>query len=548
MVDEVAVVDPVEVAVEPSTTRTRRRIGIAGPVRSGLGILVVVVAWELLARTLFAGTNLIAPPSGILDATIDNWSLYLRAARTTLWAAARGFLWGNLVAIALGALVALAPISERVVLRVALAVWCLPLVAMGPLLRVVYGPGEGPQVTLAALAVFYTTLVPLIVGLRAVPQSWTDLVASYGRGRVTSLHVVRARACLPYLFAGLQVAAPAAFLGALVGEFTGAERGMGLLTINAMRALQTDELWAVASISALLAMAGYVLVGAIGRRLVIGQPALLMAPPPARSASSLLARGARFTLEIGVTVAVLLGMWIGLMALLDLNPYFAKRPADVWTYLVTAPDAAANRQEIRDALGSTAQVAVPGYVLGLALGATCAAAFELWPAVRRTATPFAVALRCVPIVAIAPLLVQAFGRGAIGTTMTVAIMTFFPTLVACAHGLRQTSGQVLDLYAVYDTGRLRTLVSGQVPGMAPAFFAAARIAVPATVLAATVAEWLATGTGMGNLMALAAANSRYATLWSCVVAVTVIASLAYGVVAILERVVLRRVAPEQLSW
>ena len=101
---------------------------------------------------------------------------------------------------------------------------------------------------------------------------------------------------------------------------------------------------------------------------------------------------------------------------------------------------------------------------------------------------------------------------------------------------------------MYDTGRVRTLLSGQVPAMLPAFFAAARIAVPATVLAATVAEWLATGTGMGNLMAIAAVSSRYATLWSCVVIITLIATVSYGVVTLIERIVLRRVAPEQLSW
>jgi ABC-type nitrate/sulfonate/bicarbonate transport system permease component len=151
-------------------------------------------------------------------------------------------------------------------------------------------------------------------------------------------------------------------------------------------------------------------------------------------------------------------------------------------------------------------------------------------------------------VAIAPLLVQAFGRGVTGTTMTVAIMTFFPTLVACSHGLRQTPGQVTEFYAVYNTGRVRTLVSGQLPAMLPAFFAAARIAVPATVLAATVAEWLATGTGMGNLISVAAARSRYDLMWACVVVVTLIAAVGYGVVAVIERAVLTRVAPEQMSW
>ncbi len=529
----------------PVVVRRQRRHDL---VRSALGFVVVLVAWELLARTVLEGSRTIAPPTGIADAIVDNWNLYQRAARPTLWEAARGFLWGNLAAVALAALAAVLPFTERVILRVALVIFCLPLVAIGPLLRVVYGTGDGPQVTLAALAVFYTTLVPVLVGLRAVPQSWSDLVASYGRGRARTLVTVRARASVPYLFAGLQVAAPAAFLGALVGEFTGAERGMGLLTINSMRALRTNELWAVATVSALISMAAYLIVGAIGRRLAVGQPAILLAPPPSAAPRSPWRRIVRSTLDTVATIAIIGVLWVGLMNWFDLDPYFAKRPGDVWEYLVSSPNAGAQRREILDSLRDTARIAIPGYLFGLLIGAVAAAVFALSDVVRRTITPFAIALRCVPIVAIAPLLVQAFGRGVTGTTTTVAIMTFFPTLVACAEGLKQTPGQVLDIYATYDTSRLRTLVSGQIPAMGPAFFAAARIAVPATVLAATVAEWLATGTGIGNLMALAAVNSRYATLWACVVIVALIAALAYGVVAMIERVVLARIAPEQLTW
>ena len=272
---------PAETAAAPPSATPRRpgpRFDVGNIARTALGFVVVLVAWELLARTVLDGKNLIAPPTGIASSIADNWDLYQRALRTTLWEAARGFVWGNAAALLLAALVAIVPATERIVLRVALVVFCLPLVAMGPLLRVVYGTGDGPQVTLAALAVFYTTLVPVLVGLRAVPQSWSDLVASYGRGRLTTLTTVRARASIPYLFAGLQVAAPAAFLGALVGEFTGAERGVGILIINSMRALRTDDLWAVAAISAAVSMLAYVLVGAIGHRMATGQPALLMAP------------------------------------------------------------------------------------------------------------------------------------------------------------------------------------------------------------------------------------------------------------------------------
>lgn len=191
--------------------------------------MVFLGLWEWVGRTVLAGRHLIGVPSGIAAKLVDNAEVYGRGLWFTTREALLGYLWGNLAAMALALLVVLVPTLERLVLRFALVVYCLPLVALGPLLRLVYGFGDGPQITLAAFAVFYLTLVPLLVGLRAVPRSWLDLTATYGRGRWTTLVVVRGRASLPYLMAGLQASVPAAFLGALVGEFTGAERGLGVL-------------------------------------------------------------------------------------------------------------------------------------------------------------------------------------------------------------------------------------------------------------------------------------------------------------------------------
>jgi ABC-type nitrate/sulfonate/bicarbonate transport system permease component len=249
--------------------------------------------------------------------------------------------------------------------------------------------------------------------------------------------------------------------------------------------------------------------------------------------------------EAALTFVAVIAGWIGFLQLFNLNPYFAKTPAQVWAYLVSEPGAAADRNAILRALGSTALVATPGYLAGLALGVGAAALFELAPAVRRTMTPVAVALRCVPIIAIAPLLVQALGRGPFGTTSVVALMTFFPTLVASLYGLRQAPGHVTDFFDVFATPSWRVLLLARIPAMAPAFFSAARIAAPSAILAATVAEWLATGTGIGNYLAVTAATSKYAALWSSVVVVTIAAVAVYWVVELIERAVLSRIAPEQ---
>jgi ABC-type nitrate/sulfonate/bicarbonate transport system permease component len=125
-------------------------------------------------------------------------------------------------------------------------------------------------------------------------------------------------------------------------------------------------------------------------------------------------------------------------------------------------------------------------------------------------------------------------------------MTFFPALVACLQGLRQAPGQAMDVMRIYATPPLMQLWHAKIPAMLPAFFAAARLAVPAAILAATIAEWLATGTGLGNLMALTASTSDYNLLWSAIVVITLASSLGYGLVSLAERAVLARIAPEQL--
>lgn len=511
----------------------------------GLGLLVAVLAWEALARAL-AGTFLIAGPIEIAGWLVANAGLVWRATGTTLWAAGWGFVAGNLAAAALAGLSFLVPQARRMVGALALLVFCLPFVATGPILRVLYGPGIGPQITLSALAVYYTTYLALMTGLRAAPASWFDLVRSYGRGEAQALLRVRLRAAVPYAVAGLQIAAPAAFLGAMVGEFTGADRGLGVLTIRTTRALDVPGTWAIGLVAAAVSIVAYLGLGWLGRWLSVAPAAVLLAVPPTTAASRF-EGGLRFVLRALVAAVLVLALWHGLMEAFGLNRFFAKRPADVWAHLVGGPQSGAHRQALLTAFGQTMVLAVPGYLAGLALGAALAAWVVLRPRIAASVLPVAIALRSVPIITTAPLIALILGRGAAGTITITAVMIFFPTLVACLSGLRQTPGQVNDVFASYAATPVQRLIHAQVPAMLPALFSAARMAVPAAILAATTTEWLATGIGMGTLMALSASTSDYGTLWSAVVLLAVTAAGAYVAVEALEHRVLRRYGPEQLS-
>ena len=222
----------------------------------GVSIVLFLFAWESIAKA-YPDSFVVAGPVAIIGYIDAHQTLLGRALAATFSSAAWGFLWGNLAAVCMAILVILVPKSQRIMSALALVLFCLPLVATGPILRVLYGPGDGPQITLAALAVYYTTYLALLVGLRSIPQSWSDLNRIYGQGAISELIHIRAMASIPYLIAGLQIAAPAAFLGAMIGEFTGSERGIGVLILRAMLGLDAVATWTLAVMSASVTMVAY---------------------------------------------------------------------------------------------------------------------------------------------------------------------------------------------------------------------------------------------------------------------------------------------------
>lgn len=529
------------VAAAPRPVRTELR-SIPGWVSTVLALGGLLIIWEIAARTVFAGSYVLAPPSGIIDRLSSEWPLYRRNLAHTTVNAAWGFLWGNLFAVTLAFVATLVPGLRRTIGGVSLTVFCLPLVALAPILRVVLGPGETTPIVLAALAVFFTTYIAALLGFDSAPAGALEVVRSYGRGRTMAFLVVRARASVPALFAGFQIAAPAAFLGALVGEFTGSSRGLGILTVQALRTLETDRVWTVAVVSTVVACGAYLFVGWLGRRLCPWAAAVDLTAAPASATR----RGVGWRLgAFAAPVAAVLLLWVGFLRVFDVHPFFAKTPVDVWTALISGPRAAETRALVLPALWDTVAITFLGFFAGLAAAIVLAVGFVLAPFLERSLLPVAVALRAVPIITTVPVIILLLGRGIFATVVIVAVMSFFPTLVNCHAAMRRTPDGILDVLRSYDAGPLPRAAVAHLPTAVPALLASARIAVPTSLLGATVAEWLATGRGIGNVMIVAANTARYDTLWVCVTLLTLVAVIGYWLVSVMERSVLSRMAPER---
>lgn len=247
--------------------RLTRRAGVPSWLFGAAGLLVLLVVWEILGRTVFADSRAVPPPTAILKQLgTDGFTFYGPNIVTTLREAGKGWLWGNVIAIVLAIAFVQIPLVERALLQLALASYCLPVIAIGPVLAVLFS-GDTSKVILAALSVIFTTLVGALVGLRSADRTSLDLIRAYGGGSWTQLWKVRLRASLPSLFAGLRIAAPAAMLGAIVGEYLGAESGLGVAMINSQQSLAVERTWGIALVATALSGLAYALTALVGRLL-----------------------------------------------------------------------------------------------------------------------------------------------------------------------------------------------------------------------------------------------------------------------------------------
>jgi sulfonate transport system permease protein len=454
-------------------------------------------------------------------------------------------VWGNALAIALALLFVMIPPIESALLKLAIASYCMPIIAIAPILNIVFS-GDKSKVVLAALSVFFTTLIGMSAGLRSADRVSLDVVRAYGGTSWKALVKVRLRASLPNLFAALRIAAPAALLGAIVGEYLGGSKGLGVAMINAEQSLDVTRVWSLALFAAALAGAGYALTGLVAKLVTPwakGQKVGVGAAPATAKPHSAAFRASRSVLFLAVSIGVTLLCWVAFIKLFHLNSYFAKSPAAVWDYLTQGSSAGANRQVLWSALVTTLRDASLGYVFGTLLAVLAAMAVVTYRMVETTFMPVAVVLRSIPLVAMTPLIALALGRGLVSVTVIAGIITFFPTLVNVVQGLRSAPDDAILLMRAFDASKLTTLFKVRLPSALPSLFSSARIAAPGALLGAVLAEWLSTGKGLGYLMLEASTESQFSQLWSGVVLITVASVIIYALVGVIETPVLKRFGP-----
>jgi ABC-type nitrate/sulfonate/bicarbonate transport system permease component len=245
-------------------------------------------------------------------------------------------------------------------------------------------------------------------------------------------------------------------------------------------------------------------------------------------------------LSIGLSIAFVGVAWLAFLKYFSVNPMVAKSPADVWDYLFSVPSAAANRSLVLSGLWRTLLDAGLGLVAGLLAAVGVAMLFVLSRTAERSFMPVAMVVRSVPLVAMTPVLTLVFGRGLLATTVISGLIVFFPALVNLVLGLRSAAPEAADLIRAYGGTTWTTMRKVMIPTALPAFFASARISAPGSLIGALLAEWLATGKGLGYQMLQDFSTFKYDDLWTSVVVVAMASLIVYTLIGVLEAFVLMR--------
>jgi NitT/TauT family transport system permease protein len=233
-----------------------------------LAFVLVIGMWEALIPALGVSKIIMVAPSAIVMALVQllQTPRFYEHLGVTVWETLAGYAIGVVVALVLGTLISQSRLFEKTLYPYVVAFQAVPKTAIAPLFVIWFGFGLTSKIVIAALVAFFPMLVNVIEGLKSADGDKIDMLRVVGASRWQVFKMVQLPNAMPFVFAGLDVGIVFALLGTIVGEFVGAQRGLGYLILQAQTNLDIATFMAVVVVLAVLGLLAHSLVQAVQHR------------------------------------------------------------------------------------------------------------------------------------------------------------------------------------------------------------------------------------------------------------------------------------------
>ena len=225
----------------------------------------LIGSWEVLVALLRTEPWLLPAPSRIWQAFVATRALLPAHVRTTIVEALAGLALAASVGVSLALLIATVGVVRRVLYPLVVVSQTVPMIVLAPLLVIWLGFGMAPKIVVVALVGFFPIVVSTVDGLDGAEPEMVDLVRSMGASRLQALRRVLVPGAVPAFFAGLKIAAAYAIIGAVIGEWVGAQEGLGIFITRSQASYRTDQIFVAIVVIALLSIALFAVVHLLAR-------------------------------------------------------------------------------------------------------------------------------------------------------------------------------------------------------------------------------------------------------------------------------------------
>ena len=261
----------------PSDNSTPQRSLLRGRldlILSPIILVALILVWHFATVEFQIPVFVLPPPLDVWNSLVAGLSAgpfdragFLYHTGVTFSEALLGFLLGSTVGILVGFTIASSRLIERIAFPYIVGFQSLPKVALAPLLVIWFGFGVEGKVVITSVITFFPLLINSIAGYQSVDPDRIDLARACNATRLQILQKIVLPSSLPYIFAGLNIASVLAILGAIVGEFVGAQSGLGMLLMQYNQSLQIASVFAVLLILALIGYLSNLAIRSIERKL-----------------------------------------------------------------------------------------------------------------------------------------------------------------------------------------------------------------------------------------------------------------------------------------
>jgi putative hydroxymethylpyrimidine transport system permease protein len=233
-----------------------------------IGVLLFFLTWETACRLLAIPDFILPGPARILAVAIHKSPLLAAHATVTALEIVLGIALSILVAIPLAIAMFAHPSLEKALTPFLVASQAVPVFAVAPLLVVWFGYGMASKVLMAAIIIFFPITVNLLEGFKSCDSEYRMLFRLMGAPFGQTLRRLYWPWALPHFFAGLKVGVSVATIGAVIGEWVGAQQGLGYLMIQANARLNVDLVFAAILWLSAMGLFMWMIVGSLEKKII----------------------------------------------------------------------------------------------------------------------------------------------------------------------------------------------------------------------------------------------------------------------------------------